>query len=344
MKAAVTLALGLALLAPGAQPSQAEFALQEVTAFLMRAGFGAGELAELEAGRVIARSETGDKGEILTAGAVKVRASRERVLRYYGQLASYVDGEVTLAFGQFSDPPVLADVEGLAFDADEIAELRSCRVGDCDIKLGGAALTKVREAIDWAAPDHADAVNRLMRQSAVDYVTAYKAKGDAALVVFNDDDKPVSMREHWLEILGRSRVYAEYVPELVRYLERYPAEPLAGARDLFYWAKGDYGLKPVISMVHAVVYSAPSRPDRDIVVQKFIYASHYFDASAAAATILSAGPTTTYVLYGNRSVGDLLRGGLGGTKRAIARSQATKATESTLGAIKTVLERNPGRP
>jgi len=322
---------------------QEEFARQETRAILIRQGFSEAELGRLEAGEVIARSETLEDGEIATAGAVKVSASRERVLRYYGQLASYVDGEVTLAFGRFSAPPALADVAELAFDADEVEELRTCRVGDCDIKLGGSALTALREAVDWNAPNHAEAVNQLVRRSAVDYVNAYKARGDAALVVFNDDDEPVSVREHWLDLLSESTTYAEYVPELIEYLRRYPEARPDGARDLFYWMKGDYGLKPVISLVHAVIYSAPSRPDRDIVVQKFIYASHYFDASVGAATLLSAGPTTTYVLYGNRSKGDLLRGGLGVAKRAIARSQATKATEGTLRAIKTVLERNPGR-
>jgi len=331
---------GLAVFALVAQPSP-EFARQEARAILIRQGFNEQDLARLEAGQVLAKSDTSGDGEILTTGAVKVNASRERVRRYYGQLASYVDGDVTLAFGRFSDPPAEGDVAALAFDADEIRELQSCRVGDCDIKLSGAALTKLGVTIDWDAPDRDDAVNRFMRRSAVEYVTAYQSKGDAALVVFNDDDEPVSMRDDWLAMLDESTVYAEYVPELVAYLKGYPTEPLEGARDLFYWVRGDYGLKPVISIVHAVVYSAPSRPDRDIVIQKYIYASHYFDASVAGATLLSAGPTTTYVLYGNRSRGDLLRGGLGGPKRAIARSQATKAAESTLGAIKTVLERSP---
>lgn len=315
---------------------------QEVRAYLARAGFADEDIGKVHAGEVIARSETGDNGEILTAGAVLVRASRERVLRYYGQLASYVDGEVTLAFGRFSTPPALSDVAGLAFDPDEIEELKSCRVGDCDIRLGGRSLEQLRSAVDWNAPDYADRVNTLARQSAVAYVTDYLARGDAALVTFNDRDEPVSMREHWTGILANSPHFHEYVPELRTYLEQFPANPPPGARDILYWVKGDYGLKPVISIVHGVIYSAPARPDRDIVVQKHIYASHYYDGSLAVATLLSADPVTTYVLYGNRSRGDLLRGGLGGVRRGVARSQAANATRDTLGAIKRVLERQPG--
>ena len=337
---AFAIALVAALLPVHTQPDT--LARQEVQAFLSRTGFDAAAIGKVDAGEVVARSETGDDGEILTVGAVLVRASRERVLRYYGQLASYVDGEVTLAFGRFSSPPSLDDAAGLAFDREEIDELRSCRPGDCDIRLGGRSLAELRSQIDWSAPDHAERVNALAREWAVAYVADYLERGDAALVTFNDRDEPVSMRQHWQGILANSPHFHEYAPELKARLEQFPSAPPAGARDILYWVKGDYGLKPVISIIHGVVYSRPDRPDRDIVVQKHIYARHYYDGSLAVATLLSIDPTTTYVVYGNRSRGDLLRGGFGGVRRGVARSQAADATRSTLGAIKRVLERRPG--
>ena len=85
----------------------------------------------------------------------------------------------------------------------------------------------------------------------------------------------------------------------------------------------------------------PSRGDRAFVAQKQIYANHY-DGSLAIATALSAtenGAPLTYLVYANRSRGDMLRGGFGGLKRNVAQSQARKAAEETLGTIKRQLER-----
>ena len=105
--------------------------------------------------------------------------------------------------------------------------------------------------------------------------------------------------------------------------------------------KENYGLKPVLSIVHGVIYQPPSRADRAFVAQKQIYTSHYYDGSLAIATALSAtenGAPLTYLVYANRSRGDMLRGGFGGLKRNVAQSQARKAAQETLGTIKRQLE------
>ncbi len=116
---------------------------------------------------------------------------------------------------------------------------------------------------------------------------------------------------------------------------------MPGARNVFYWIKENYGLKPVISIVHGVIYDPPGQPDRTIVVQKQLYASHYFDGSLAVATLLDTedgGRPATYLVYANRSRGDLLNGGFGGLRKNAARGQARRAAEQTLGSIKQALE------
>jgi hypothetical protein len=185
------------------------------------------------------------------------------------------------------------------------------------------------------------AVNAFMRKAAVDYVTAYRARGDDALVTFNDRDTPTNLKEEWAGILKNATTLTARAPELMRYLDLYPAQPLAGAHDILYWIKENYGLKPVISIVHGVVYTPPAQPNRTLVAQKYIYASHYYDASLAVASIVGGmenGSPVTYILYRNRSRGDLLRGGFGGIKGNVARSQARKAAETTLDTIRTQLE------
>jgi hypothetical protein len=320
---------------------------KEVEEFLTSSGFTAADFARLEAGEVLARADTPDRNdEMVAAGAVKIRSSLEQVTSYYGQMISYVDGKVTIAFGRFSSPPVVADVQGLSLERDEVDELKSCRPGDCDIRLGGASLTQLRSAVNWSAPDPAAEVHRYLRQAAVAYVADYQKRGDAALVTYNDRSQPVSLREQWAGLLSNSKRIRQYAPALADYLAGYPSTPLAGARDVFYWAKENFGLKPIISLVHGIIYRPADKPDRVFVVQKQLYASHYYDGSLAMGTILATtdnGAPASYLLYWNRSRGDLLKGGFGGVRRTVAREQAESGTKDTLGMIKQVLEKMPAR-
>jgi hypothetical protein len=316
-------------------------ARQEVTGFLQAVGFRDADATHVHDGHVVARASMPDDREIIAVGAVKIRASRDQVLSYYGQMISYVDGKVTIAFGRFSSPPALADVDGLAFDHDEIEQLRSCRVGDCDIRLGGASLNALRSSIDWTANGYAEEVNRYLRRTAVAYITDYQTRGDAALVTYDDRARPVSLRDQWAGILQNARTFQQYTPDLRDYLAQYPARPLPGATDIFYWVKENYGLKPVVSLVHGVVYQPADKPDRVFVVQKQLYASHYYDGSLATGAVVSAieaGAPVSYLLYGNRSRGDLLKGGFGGLRRTVALRQAETAARQTLTTIKQVLE------
>ena len=331
--AAASAVAGLAL-AQGSDPRR------EVHDYLTKHAFTAAEIAAMEAGEVVAKASLVGS-EVTVVGATKIRVPRDRVLGYYGEMISYVDGSVTLAFGRFSAPPAPGDVKDLAFDRSEADDLRSCRPGKCDIKLGGAGIDALQKSVDWKAPDVLDRVNAFARKAALEYVSAYQARGDEALVTYNDRAEPVSLRDQWRGILGNVAHFHEYAPELKTYLEQYPRGKLPGARDIFYWVKEDYGYKPVLSIVHGIVYQPPSRADRAFVIQKQIYANHYFDGSLAIATALSAsenGAPVTYLVYANRSRGDMLRGGFGGLRRTAAQSQARKAAQETLGTIKRQLQ------
>jgi hypothetical protein len=317
----------------------------DLSQYLLKvAGFAGSDLTALESGTVIARVMPGTSDtEVMVVAAVKVRATREQTLAYYGQMVAYVDGTITTGFGRFGSPPSLSDVSRLSLDADDIAQLRSCTPGNCDVRVGGASLATIRSAVNWQAPDAAAQANAFVRDAIVRYVAAYMKGGDEALVTYTDRDQPVSLRKQWQEILSASPYFQQYSSALRDYLTQYPRRPLPGATDVIYWVQDDYAvLKPVLSIVHGVIYQDPARADRTVVVQKQLYASHYYDGSLAVALAASAieGTTpVTYLLYANRSRGDLLRGGFGGLRRSVARNQARSAAEQTLGTIKRVLEK-----
>jgi len=321
----------------------------DIAGFLTKtAGFSEADVAALEAGRVISRAQPGTAAtEISVLAAVKIRATRERVASYFGQMVKYVDGDITLGFGRFSTPPQLSDVASLTLDREEIDSLRSCKPGNCDLRIGGAAIETIRRAVNWNALNAAEQAQRAVRKALVDYVTAYQARGDRVLVTYNDRSRPVSLAVQWRGIVAGSKYFHQYQPALLDYLTRYPEAALPGGQDIMYWVKEKFaGLKPIISIVHGVVYEAPggAGANRTTIVQKQIYASHYYDASVAHSTLAEAteaGRPVTYLVYATRARGDMLKGGFGGLKGGVARSQARKGAEGTLETIKDVLEKSP---
>lgn len=318
----------------------------DVQAYLTQGGFTPADLAALAGGQVISRVESGPADtELIAIGAAKIRTDRQQTARYFGQMVTYVDGTVTMGFGKFSAPPVEGDVKGLAFERADIDALKSCKPGSCDIRIAGAGIDKARRSIDWKAPDAYEQAQNALRKAAVDYVSAYMQRGDEALITYNDQSAPVSLKAEWQGLLANSPRMQEILPKLRDYAVQYPRAPLAGAKDVIYWIKENYGLKPTVSLVHAVIYDAPERPDRTTILQKYIYASHYYDASAAVTMLIDgveAGKPITWMVYANRSRGDMLRGGFGGIKRKVARDQAKKATQETLKTIQVQLEQAAG--
>jgi hypothetical protein len=232
----------------------------DVDAYLKTAGkFSAADLTALEAGHDHRDAEQGATDtEMIVVAAVKIRSAKDRTAKYYGDFVSYVDGQVTLGFGRFSRPPALADVNGVTLDPDDVA-----RSGPAARRLRPAhRRRRHREdsiVVNWSAPDASARATAAVRQAMVDYVTAYLSRGDEALVTFNDRAEPVSLKDQWRGLLANSPTFYQYQPALRDYLASFPQTPLAGARDVIYWIKENYGRKPVISIVHGVAISRPAR-------------------------------------------------------------------------------------
>src|SRR5262245_59808796 len=184
-------------------------ARSEVHGYLTKVGMGAEDIAKLEAGGVAARAQLSGDDEIVVFAAVKIRAPRDRVLDYYGQVISFVDGKVTFAFGRFAAPPAADNVKDLTFEDYEIEDLRKCKPGKGDMRLGGAAIDALQKSVDWTSPGAGERVNAFARKAAVDYVTAYQSRGDAALITYDDRAKPISLQTQWRGIIGNSAFLPE---------------------------------------------------------------------------------------------------------------------------------------
>ena len=108
-------------------------------------------------------------------------------------------------------------------------------------------------------------------------------------------------------ILNASPYINAAFPELFTQLSHYRGtEENAGTDDIFYWSRELYGfgLKPLVSVFHAVIYKAS--PSVTVIATKQIWASHYYDGSLGITVLVDANPGA-YLVYLNRSRIDLLR-------------------------------------
>jgi hypothetical protein len=299
----------------------------------------------LQRGEVISRTSTsGGDSEASVVAAVRIAAAKELTASYFRQVVDFVDGQVTLQHGAFSQPPKASDVARVALTDEERAGLRACRPGDCDVRIGAAGARDIASAIDWKDPRAAAAADAWVRARLIAYVNDYLSRGDEALITYNDKSDAVPLKREWAGIVANSPALKAYAPDLQRYLTGFPAVTLRGVRDEIYWDRQHFtGLKPILGVTHIATWSDPARPDRILIAQKQIYASHYFYGGLAVTLVLQdpkdVDPPVTYVVYANRSRGDLLKGGFGGVRRHMAEQAVKSSAEDLLSNMKQALEK-----
>src|SRR5689334_24967573 len=175
-----------------AQASMAEFqqALRE------KAAFNEHDFAALELNQPVVRLiPATDKREVAVTGLVNINAGAEEVLRSYRDSMMRKNNSAILEIGSFGSSPALADLNGLTLEPGDIDDLKECIVGDCDIKLSAPMIERFRKEIDWAAPDYQLAVTNLFKKMLIEYVRDYRARGEAALIEYNDKPAEVSLAD-----------------------------------------------------------------------------------------------------------------------------------------------------
>jgi hypothetical protein len=283
--------------------------------------------------------------EIQVGGAVHVEAPADRLTALLQDVERLEAGQGFLHTKRLSDPPRLADFRDLRLPAEDIAALRKCRPGDCDVKLGKGAFDLLAR-IDWTASDVTARVNELARTLALAYVEAYQRGGNAELAVYLDADRPQFIAAEFAGLVTRARMWPEVLRTLYDYLLRYPATPApANAKDFFYWSMAEFGLKPVLRINHVVVFPTGQPAGvLSVVAVKQLYASHYFHTALELRAVVadegrSARGSTLVILDMARSDG--LTGLFGGLVKSKARSGSREGLQRALAAIRRMAE-SPG--
>ena len=245
-------------------------------------GFDAGQLAAAERGEPVVKVlDTGGSRDVALFGIITADVPRQVYVAQARDFQKSLRTPTRSRFGIFSSPAVAADVQAVTIAQRDVDDMRDCKPGDCVVKLPATDMQRIRQEMNWSAPDLQAQMNAYARRRLLEYVTDYRARGDSAMAIYDDRGKlNVRASEAFAGLLAESPFVYQNVPSLVRYLSSYPQETLADASEVLFWSEDVLPrLRPILSVTHQIVYTPPELPTVTLVAAKQIYANHYFEGA-----------------------------------------------------------------
>jgi hypothetical protein len=259
---------------------------------------------------------------------VRLATPAEMFLQSFRENMTRKSNDAILEIGKLSNPPSLDDFRGLTVEDRDIEDLRQCVVGDCRLKLSAPMIQRLQEKVDWAGANYRTEVTQLLRQMLVEYVRDYLARGDGALIRYEDKAKAISVADEQRELIASSSFSSLFEDR------NGSVKPqLTLVDDAIVWSKIKFGLKPVLAINHILIYkSAQQHGAQILIASKQIYANHYFDSSLALTAFMTLPGQNpgSYLFYENRSRVDGLAGPFGKLKRSIIEDKAVSSLRSIL--------------
>ena len=329
----LVLVCGLACSA--AATAQAQTSLVELQKVLQeKSTFQETDFAALGRGETIVRlAPAQDKQEVAVSGLVNLRTTAEEFLRSYRESLTHKNGAAVLEIGGFSKTPALSDLQNLTLEPEDIEDLKECVAGDCQIKLSAAMIDRFRREVNWQAPDYAQQATDLYKSLLLDYVRDYRARGDSALIEYDDKPEQVRVADEQRTIDSASGYLHDVLAGALSKSELQPVD------ELIVWSKIKFGLKPVIAINHVIIYKRDRALGPQVLaVSKQIYANHYFNSSLALTAFVTVAGPTSFLVYENRSRTDGLDGPFSKLKRKLVESKTVEGLKGLLGRTKTLLE------
>jgi hypothetical protein len=280
----------------------------DAEAALAKVGFTPAEIAQARGGQGVAKLLKSDgPTDIGVYGAIKIDAKADRLIYWFNDVAAFRHAAELGVARRLSNPPVIGDFADLSVDADDVAAIRACRPGRCDLKLGDLAMQRFQTGVDWSAPDAGARANDVMRLFLLQLAQAYLKGGDAQLGAAHDEKAPRAAADEFHQVLWKSKTLYEIAAPFATYLDEFPTAQLPGSEQFLYWAKNTPGSSPSISLHQMVTYHAPS--GAVFLADKQLFASRYTDASLLVISLASTPDKAGfYALVGARASSTLLSG------------------------------------
>ena len=292
------------------------------------------EQRQLAAGEPVTKLLDSDASkEVAVFGAIWINAPIRRYADAVRDIENFERGGGFKVTKRISSPPRPEDFAQLQLPPDDVADLRACRVDDCDLKLGEEALNRFRSQIDWNVPDTNASANRLMRQLALEYAARYLKGGNDSLAVYRDNTRPTFVAQEFRSMVDSMPELTTYMPDIRKHLLEYPKSQLPNATSLLYWQETEFGLKPTLRISHLTVREGPSDA---VVVSKMLYASHYFWTGLELRALVSdpARGSGFWFVTVSRSRSDGLSGSTGTFLRRRVRTEVQEGAMAGLRVTK----------
>src|SRR5256886_10510092 len=129
-------------------------------------------------------------------------------------------------------------------------------------------MQRLHAYVDGAAADPRGRINAYLRQRLVEYVTDYRARGDSAMVVY-DDRGGVHASDAFAALLAQSPYVYQDIPSLRQYLAGYPHAELDGAHEVLVLATDSASrIEATLFVTHQVVFAPSELPGVTIMASK----------------------------------------------------------------------------
>jgi hypothetical protein len=310
-------------------------------------GFLPADLDAFRSGSVVARIlTTADNREVAIAGAMHVAVSLDYYVSRITNVGVPSVGVSPADGGRFGSPASAADVAAWSLAPGDLKSLDLCDARGCAMRVSDDALERLRKDAGPKASAAADAWSRGARDAITGYVAAYQARGAAGLPTYRNGSTSIVPGTDLPALRGRFAFLKDPYADLVRFLDRYPAERTDRAAERFFWSLDVVMATPVLTVAHLVAWPAPTAIADTVLITQDIYTSREVDA-LVEVTLLAADTTPgqpgVTVVTTSRSVSSGLLGLVGGAKRSVARSTARTALADYLTMIRTAFERDAKR-
>lgn len=307
------------------------------------AGLSDEQIQDVRAGKAIAKVvQSPAQDEVFVFGAVYINSTPEQYLKLASDADAIRKLPSYIALQKFSDPPQIADLDGFVLDEKDLNDLQHCKPGDCEVQLPTQAMEEFQRSVNWTAPDRAAQANRLAQQMALQALLRYQQGGNVALGTYRDKSHPTAVAETFALLLNHMKALPMYLPELQRYLLEYPNAPSNEIRSDFYWEKVNFGLKPTLRIVQAILYHGTSldKPAYAVAIKQ-LYASHYFETALDLTVCVRDAAEERDGFYlitikGSQQAG--LTGFKGGIVRKVALDKTRSSLQKVLASYKQQLE------